>query len=140
MNCFARAVADLTELGKNLDLAIGPIKLKINNKNLTYTYDNSFASSLNTVDYEKNMKKSLTATNEIWNKSYEDKWKNSNLSGLVSKPEQSKSDELYEKGLTLKIMSLDLNTTELCKNKKWPHQIISYDLILFDFKLFMTVS
>lgn len=118
MNCFARAVSDLTELGKNLDLVIGPIKLKINNKNLTYTYENSFSNSLNTVDYEKNMKKSLTSTNEIWNKSYEDKWKNSNLSGLVSKPEQLKSDELYEKGLTLKIMSLDLNTTEVCKNKK----------------------
>jgi len=32
-------------------LSVGPIKLKINNKNLTYTYDNSFANSLNTVDY-----------------------------------------------------------------------------------------
>ncbi len=51
MNCFARAVTDLTELGKNLDLSIGPIKLKVNNKNLTYTYDNSFANSLNNVDY-----------------------------------------------------------------------------------------
>lgn len=53
--------------------------MKINNKNLTYTYDNSFANSLNTVDYEKNMKKSLTKTNEIWNKSYEDKWNTSNF-------------------------------------------------------------
>lgn len=26
---------------------------------------------------------------------------------------------MYEKGLTLKIMSLDLNTTEVAKNKKW---------------------
>jgi hypothetical protein len=64
------------------------------------------------------MKKSLTNTNEIWNKSYEDKWKTSNLSTLIDKPVQGKSDELYEKGLTLKIMSLDLNTTEVCKNKK----------------------
>ncbi len=37
--------------------------MKVNNKNLTYTFDNSFANSLNTVDYEKNMKKSLTKTN-----------------------------------------------------------------------------
>lgn len=118
MNCYARAVSDLTELGKNLDLSVGPIRLKIINKNLTYTYDNSFANSLNTVDYEKNMKKSITVTSEIWNKSYEDKWKSSNLSVLIQKPEQLKADELYEKGLTLKIMSLDLNTTEVCKNKK----------------------
>ena len=82
----------MTELGKNLDLSVGPIKLKVNNKNLSYTYDNSFANSLNTVDYEKNMKKSLTNTNEIWNKSYEDKWSKSNLSGLIEKPEQGKSD------------------------------------------------
>jgi len=40
------------------------------------------------------------------------------LSTLIDKPVQGKSDELYEKGLTLKIMSLDLNTTEVCKNKK----------------------
>ena len=118
MNCYARAVADLTELGKNLDLAIGPIRLKVNNKNLTYTYDNSFANNLNNTEYEKTMKKSLTKTNEIWNKSYEDKWKTSNLSSLIDKPDQYKSDELYEKGLTLKIMSLDLNTTEIVKNKK----------------------
>lgn len=71
MNCFARAVADLTELGKNLDLTIGPVKIKVNNKNLTYSYEKSFENGLNTVDYEKNMKKSLTKTNEIWNKSYE---------------------------------------------------------------------
>ena len=64
------------------------------------------------------MKKSLTKTNQIWNKSYEQKWGTSNLSQLVQKPEVSKADELYEKGLTLKIMSLDLNTTEVAKNKK----------------------
>ena len=51
MNCFARAIADLTELGKNLDISLGPIKLKVNNKNLSYTFDKSFASTLNTVDY-----------------------------------------------------------------------------------------
>jgi hypothetical protein len=37
--------------------------MKVNNKNLTYTYDKSFTSNLNTVDYEKNMKKSITKTN-----------------------------------------------------------------------------
>ena len=86
MNCFARAVIDLTELGKNLDLVIGPVKIKINNKNLAYTFDTSFCNNLNTVDYEKNMKKSLTKTNEIWNKSYGEKWNTSNLSGLIQKP------------------------------------------------------
>jgi hypothetical protein len=63
MNCFSRAVSDLTELGKNLDLSIGPIRLKVNNKNLTYNYEGNFAKSLNSTDYEKNMKKSVKQTN-----------------------------------------------------------------------------
>jgi len=61
-------------LGKNLDISMGPIRVKINNKNMTYTFDNSFANSLNSTDYEKNMKKSLTNTKEHWEKSYDQKW------------------------------------------------------------------
>jgi hypothetical protein len=37
---------------------------------------------------------------------------------MIQKPDESKAGQLYEKGLTLKIMSLDLNTTEVAKNKK----------------------
>jgi len=44
---FARAIADLTELGKSLDIIIGPYKIKISNKHLTYKYDSNFESLLN---------------------------------------------------------------------------------------------
>lgn len=50
---------------------------------MTYTYDNSFAASLNSTDYEKNMKKSLANTKEHWQKSYDQKWQNSNLSQMI---------------------------------------------------------
>ncbi len=44
---FARAVCDLTELGKSLDITIGPCIIKINNRNLTYSYSSNFANQLN---------------------------------------------------------------------------------------------
>ena len=56
---FAKAVADLTALGKTLDINLNIIKIKIVNRNLTYTFDNSFANQLNQTQYEKEMKKSL---------------------------------------------------------------------------------
>jgi hypothetical protein len=34
------------------------------------------------------------------------------MSQLISKPDFNETNKLYEKGLALKIMSLDLNTTE----------------------------
>ena len=47
LNSFARAVCDLAELGKSLDIVIGPCHIKIINRNLTYNYTNNFACQLN---------------------------------------------------------------------------------------------
>lgn len=112
LNTFARAVCDLIELGKSLDIVIGPCSIKINNRNMTYTYTNNFASQLNNTEYEKNLKKSLKETKQFWQEGYDQKWEKSNLSSMISKPEVEQTNTLYEKGLALKIMSLDLNTTE----------------------------
>ena len=51
MNTFASAVCDLIELGKSLDICIGPCHIKINNRNMTYQYPNNFGSHLNNTDY-----------------------------------------------------------------------------------------
>ena len=58
------------------------------------------------------MKKSLKETNEFWKEGYNQKWEKSNLSSMISKPKISETQTIHEKGLALKIMSLDLNTTE----------------------------
>ena len=79
---------------------------------MTYTYTNNFASQLNNTEYEKNLKKSLKETKQFWQEGYDQKWEKSNLSSMISKPEVEQTNTLYEKGLALKIMSLDLNTTE----------------------------
>lgn len=44
---FARAVGDLAELGKSMDIVIGPCTIKINNRHMTYTYGSNFENQLN---------------------------------------------------------------------------------------------
>jgi hypothetical protein len=38
LTSFAQAVKDLTSLGKTLEIKIGPLKIKVVNRNLSYTY------------------------------------------------------------------------------------------------------
>lgn len=64
------------------------------------------------------MKKSLKETKSFWTDSYNDKWNKSTLGSLIQKPETNNVSQVYEKGLGLKIMSLDFNSTEaVYKNK-----------------------
>lgn len=51
LTAFARAVADLTALGKTMEINLNIIRIKIVNRNLTYTFNASFADSLNTTGY-----------------------------------------------------------------------------------------
>jgi len=48
---FARAVGDLAELGKTLEIVIGPCTIKIVNRNMTYSYGGNFAKELNEMNY-----------------------------------------------------------------------------------------
>ncbi len=43
LNAFAKAVADLTSLGKTMEISLNVLKIKIVNRNLTYTYNKQFA-------------------------------------------------------------------------------------------------
>lgn len=87
LTTFARAVCDLAELGKNLEIVIGVITIKINNRNLTYTYNSGFKKALNDTEYEKTLKKSLKQTKDHWEETYDKKWQNSTLSSMVKKPD-----------------------------------------------------
>lgn len=112
LTAFARAVTDLAELGKSLEIVIGACNIKIVNRHMTYTYTGNFAQQLNDTEYEKNLKKSLKETKQHWEEGYDSKWQKSTLSQMISKPEVDETNKLYEKALALKIMSLDLNSTE----------------------------
>jgi len=112
INAFIEAVANLTQLGHNLDIDFGFARVKINNKNLSYTYQQNFSGSLNSTAFESKIKKAEATTSSHWETTHQDKWANSNLSTLYKQPNADKAQTLSEKTLALKIMSLDMNSAE----------------------------
>lgn len=71
LTAFSKAIVDLAELGKNLEIVVGPCHIKINNRHLTYNYVGNFAENLNNTEYEKNLKKSLKETKSHWQEGYD---------------------------------------------------------------------
>ena len=112
IQAFIEAVSNLTQLGYSLNIDFGFCVIKINNRNLSYTYRQDFSSSLNQTAFESKMKKAEVSTSSFWQTSFQDKWTASNLSQLWTQPDAPKVQQLSEKTLALKIMSLDLNTAE----------------------------
>jgi len=109
---FVEAVSNLTQLGYNLDIDFGFAKVKINNKNLSYSYKQDFSSGLNQTAFESKIKKAEVSTASHWQTTSQDKWANSNLSTLYKQPNSDQAQILSEKTLALKIMSLDMNSAE----------------------------
>jgi len=121
IQAFIEAVGNLTQLGYNLDIDFGFCKLKINNRNLSYNYKQDFSYTLNKTGFESKLKKAEVSTPSFWQTSMKDKWTASNLSQLFMQPDSEKVQNLAEKTLALKIMSLDLNTTEGANSKTLTH-------------------
>jgi len=109
---IVEAISNLTQLGNNLDIDFGFARVKINNKNLSYTFSQDFSSSLNHTAFESKLKKAETSTSNHWQVTPEDKWNSSNLSTLYKQPDAGRANEMSEKTLALKIMSLDMNSAE----------------------------
>jgi nucleoid DNA-binding protein len=112
IQAFIEAVGNLTQLGYSLDIDFGFCKVKINNRNLSYNYKQDFSTTLNKTAFESKLKKAEVSTSSFWQTSPQEKWTSSNLSQLFAKPDATKVQHLSEKTLALKIMSLDLNSTE----------------------------
>lgn len=112
IQAFIEAVSNLTQLGYTLDIDFGFCKVKINNRNLSYNFKQSFGQVLNETSFESKIKKAEAGTATFWQNSMQDKWNASSLSTLFNQPDSEKVQNLAEKTLALKIMSLDLNSTE----------------------------
>jgi len=112
IQAFIAAVWDLTQLGHDLAIDFGFCTVKINDKNLSYTFKQDFIHTVNDTKFEHKIKKAEAPTDNFWKTSAKDKWAKSTLSGLYKKPDSEKVQTLAEKTLALKIMSLDLNTAE----------------------------
>jgi nucleoid DNA-binding protein len=118
IKAFVEAVSNLTQLGYTLDINFGFCKVKIVNRNLTYSYTQDFSSTLNQTSFESKIKKAEVSTASFWQTTSQDKWASSNLSQLFKQPNAEKVNTLDEKTLALKIMSLDLNSTEKTGTQK----------------------
>jgi len=112
IQAFIEAVANLTQLGHSLDINFGFCRVKIVNRNLTYSYVKNFSQDLNQTTFESKLKKSEVNTSTFWQNTMQEKWATSNLSQLWKQPDAEKVQNLSEKTLALKIMSLDLNSAE----------------------------
>jgi len=112
IQAFIEAVANLTQLGHSLDIDFGFCRVKIVNRSLTYNYVKSFGKELNQTTFESKLKKSEVNTSTFWQNTMQEKWATSNLSQLWKQPDAEKVQNLSEKTLALKIMSLDLNSAE----------------------------
>jgi len=112
IQAFVVAVTDLTRLGYDLDLDFGFCRVVIRDKTLSYNYKADLVQQVNNLNFEKKIKRSVTPTSSFWKNTQQEKWNSSTLSKLYKVPEPSKVQTLAEKTLALKIMSLDMNTTE----------------------------
>jgi nucleoid DNA-binding protein len=109
---FIKAVGDLTKLGQSLNIDFGFCKVRICDKDLSYSYKADFVNNLNHTSFENKMRKSDLPTPDFWRTTMKQKWMTSTLSTMLKQPDSSKVQTLTEKTLALKIMSLDLNTAE----------------------------
>lgn len=112
LQAFTTAVVDLTRLGYDMSLDFGFCKINIVDKDLKYSYRQDFNHTLNHPTFETKIKKSVATTSSFWNTTYQEKWGQSTLSNLYQVPDTHKVLKMNDKTLALKILSLDMNTTE----------------------------
>jgi len=67
---------------------------------------------MNDPKFEHKLKKSEIPTSHHWKRNHQEEFKKTSLGTMLKKPPTDKVHDEYQKTLTLKIMSLDLNTTE----------------------------
>ena len=105
------AIKDLTKLGRTLHIAFNFCVVIINNMSLQTQFNKEFSRNINDKSYEFRMRKSDDPCNKFWTTTSEDKWKSSALSKLYEAPDSKNVNQMNEKTLALKILSLDLAST-----------------------------
>jgi len=77
IQAFIEAVANLTQLGHNLNIDFGFCRVQINNRNLSYTYKQDLSRTLNATSFESKIKKAEVTTASFWQTSSQSKWQTS---------------------------------------------------------------
>lgn len=74
-DAFAKAICDLTDLGHNVEIKFPNfITIRIQNRDLSYKFNEEFSNRINEKSYEDKMKKSITKTSDHWGQTYDQKW------------------------------------------------------------------
>ena len=106
-----QAVKDLTKLGRSLHIAFNFAVVIINNMSLQVQFNKEFSTAVNDKAYEFKMRRSDDPCTKFWTTTSEDKWRTSALSKLYEAPNSKNVNKMNEKTLALKILSLDLAST-----------------------------
>ncbi|OMJ95451.1 hypothetical protein SteCoe_1219 [Stentor coeruleus] len=108
---FFAAVKDLTKLGRTLHIPFNFAVVVITNMSLQVQFNKEFSNHVNDKTYEYKMRRSDDPCKQFWTTTSQDKWKGSVLSRLYESPDSRNVNQLNEKTLALKILSLDLAST-----------------------------
>ena len=117
LDAIFAGIYDLITMGKNLQLKLGFVNIYFFDKNLTYTFAPDLSMTMTDVhETKKKMKRGLTPVSQNWKITAVNKWEGSKLSSLLERPHTPLIKTVDNKVQMLKIMSLDLASTN--NNKK----------------------
>eukprot|EP00744_Colponema_vietnamica_P001599 GILI01002639.1.p2 GENE.GILI01002639.1~~GILI01002639.1.p2 ORF type:complete len:309 (-),score=64.10 GILI01002639.1:397-1323(-) len=124
---FFRAVIDLVRLGHNVELDFGFVKIRMIDANLSAVFHPSFTSFVNTLDFQRNMKKSdgrpLSAT---WTTRTASSWGTL----IPDRPRTAQVQHISEQTRALRMMSMDFTSctgVRVSRAGKKPEQSKSSD-------------
>ena len=117
LDAIFTAVYDLITMGKNIMIKFGFVNICFFDKNLTYTFAPDVSKTMQNVhETRPKMKRGITPVSNNWKVSAINKWEKSSLSNLLERPHTPLIKTIDNKVQMLKIMSLDLASTN--NNKK----------------------
>ena len=110
-SAFINAIKDLVKAGRSLNIKWNFAVMTIKNMALEVRFSPKFDRTVKDKDYEKKMRRSDAACTEFWKTTGVDKWRQSALSSLWKPPDTQNVQQMNQKTLALKIMSLDLSSS-----------------------------
>lgn len=117
LNAIFNSIYDLITMGKNIMLKFGFLNVYFMDKNLTYSFSPDITTVMQNVHETKpKMTRGITPISQNWKVTKVNKWERSNLSSLLERPHTPLIKTVDNKVQMLKIMSLDMASTN--NNKK----------------------
>ena len=118
LNAIITAIYDLIKMGKNIGIKLGFVNIYFFDRNLTYTFAPDLSSTMSNIhETKEKMHRGITPVSQNWKVSAVNKWEKSKLSSLLERPHTPLIKTVDNKVQMLKIMSLDLASTNNNNNK-----------------------